>query len=336
MILITGGSGLVGSHLVTELLAQGFQVRVLVRSGESKNWIRKVMGYYMPDPDNALKKVEWANGDILDKVSLAEALQGVDYVFHCAAVVSFSRSDRKYMLDVNIRGTANLVDACLAAGIKKLVHLSSIAAIKAGLPGTFAIESNGWPEGHKLNYAYSKTQGEFEVWRGITEGLNAVILNPSVILGPGNWKSGSPKFFSTVYKRLKFYTRGVTGFVDVCDVVKVMVMFMQNNIHSQRYIVSAENLSYQQLFTAIALSLGVKPPSVYAAPALTRLAVYAGMVKSALFFSPPLITAETERSAHKVNHYSSDKLIGDTGFTFLPVESSIERIAKLFISDKKL
>jgi dihydroflavonol-4-reductase len=333
MILVTGSSGLVGSHLIASLLQKGNTVKALIRNEESKAKIVKVVGYFSNQPDDLLANIHWVYGDIADQGSLLEAFENVKQVYNCAAVVSFDKKDRKTMLETNIRGTANVVNACLDSGIEKLVHVSSIAAVKGNSSDEIITEDSGWPTGHTLNYSYSKTQGEYEVWRGITEGLNAVIINPSIILGPGNWNSGSSKFFSTVYDNLKYFTRGITGFVDVCDVVEVMISLMESDIHSQRFIVSAENISYEQLFKSIAKSLGVKEPAVYASPALTSFAVYLDAIKSAISFSRPLITKETAKSSHKVQYYSSEKLLKSLEYSFNPVNNAIERIAKQFLVD---
>lgn len=333
MILITGGSGLVGSHLIVELLKEGIQPKVLIRNEKSKDSIFKTLSLYSNKPDILFNSIHWVNGDINDRASLFDAFDDVEFVYHCAAKVSFEKGDYKNMLETNIRGTENIVDLCLEREIKKLVHVSSIAAIKGNNDSEIITEDSGWSEGHKLNYSYSKTKGELEVWRGITEGLNAVIVNPSVILGPGDWKSGSPRFFGTVNKGLKFYTRGVTGFVDVYDVVKIMILLMKSDIAGQRFIVNAENVSYELLFKYIAESLGVKAPSIYATPAMTNFAMYVDTLKSKLFFIKPLLTRDTARSAHSVKNYSSEKLLRSIDYKFTPLQQSIDHIAGIFLAE---
>jgi dihydroflavonol-4-reductase len=195
MILITGGTGLVGGHLTLRLLEKEEQVKLLIRNDESKEKLKKTFSFYSSTPEILLNKIEWAYGDVTDLFTLHDAIRNVDRVYHCAAKVSFDRQHKKEMMDTNIRGAANIVNVCLGFGIKKLLHVSSIAAIKNSAEGEIITENNQWPSGNSLTYAYSKTQAEFEIWRGINEGLQAVIVNPSVILGPGDWSCGSPKFF---------------------------------------------------------------------------------------------------------------------------------------------
>jgi dihydroflavonol-4-reductase len=333
MILITGGTGLLGGHLTYRLLEMENQVRLLVRSEESKSKLQKLFSYYTNTPGTLLEKIEWVFGDILDKSVIENSFNGVDRVYHCAAAVSFEPRNKRAMLDTNIRGTANIVNACLESGIKKLVYVSSIAAIKGTTDKDYATENDNWPSGNRLNYQYSKTQAEFEVWRGINEGLSAVIVNPSVILGPGQWNSGSSVFFPTVFKGLNYYTKGVTGFVDVTDVAEVMIELMESGIQGERFIVSAENLSYEDIFNLIADSLEVKRPSKYVSRTLTDIAWKIDYIRSKLFFSNPFLTKETARASHTIQQYSSDKIKQAIGFSFKPLSQSIKRIASQFKND---
>ncbi|MBN1117842.1 MAG: NAD-dependent epimerase/dehydratase family protein [Bacteroidales bacterium] len=329
MILITGGTGLAGSHLVLQLLRKGEKLKILIRSESSKSIFENLIKILAEENENHLKTVEYSFGDILDKASLEEAFVGVTHVYHCAAMVSFNRSDRKKMLDTNIRGTANVVNCCLEHGVKKLVHVSSVAAVKSSAENKKIVEDNGWPTGKNLDYAYSKTESEFEVWRGISEGLNAVIVNPSVILGFGDPKKSSTKLFGRVKQGMKFFTRGITGFVDAEDVARAMVMLMESDVQAERYIVNAENLSYEELFAKMAGALKVKPPKHYAGRFLTEIAWRAEFFLSLILFKKPILTKGTARTSHVKQYYSSDKLTNAFNFKFTSIDNTIKRVASL-------
>ena len=327
MILVTGSSGLVGSHLLIKLLKKRSKIKALIRDTQSKEKIRKVFQYYTKDSDRLLTQIEWHLGDITDYVSLEEAFDNVDYVYHCAAVISFNSRDRSLMSAVNIQGTSNIVNLCLVKGIKKLVHVSSIAAIAKPVSGNLYTEKSLLPQGKLSAYSFTKSQSELEVWRGVTEGLNAVIINPSIILGPGNWNSGSGKLFSQVFKGMKFFTRGVTGFVDVHDVVRLMMELMESDIHAERYIVSAANLSYEEVFKKIAAGLGAKAPKYYASPFLTSIVWRMDRLLSIVLFRKPLLTRQSAKASHIIQNYTSEKLVNQTGFKFTPLEQTIKQTA---------
>ena len=223
MILVTGGTGLLGSHLLLELARSGKNVRALKRKSSNISQVRKVFLYYVQNADELLQNIEWFEGDLLDFGSIEDSLEGVKEIYHAGAVVSFYPSDHKSMLKVNIEGTANLVNLALEKAISKFCYVSSVSTLGRADNLGLTDEETYWKASNKNSqYAISKYGAEREVWRGIEEGLNAVIVNPSVILGPGDWKSGSPAFFSRIGKGLKFYTSGINGFVDVRDVSKAM------------------------------------------------------------------------------------------------------------------
>lgn len=323
MILVTGGSGLVGSHLLHKLLKSKESVRVLIRTKESISSIETVFSYYNSGNSDLLKKVEWVYGDILNKSDLAEAFKNVNKVYHCAAYVSFNEKERKVINEINIIGTRNIVNACIGNEVDKLVYVSSVAAVKVSPDSKYTSEANGWPGGKLTAYPNSKTQSEYEVWRGIAEGLNAIIVNPSVILGPGNWDRGSSLIIKKVYKGMKYYTSGKTGFVDVRDVVDAMVLLMKSDIHSRRFILNGANLSYQTLFTKLARYLKVKPPEKQASPVLTELAWRLAKIYSILTISQPVITKNAVRASRRIQNYSSERIIEETGFRFTNIEETI-------------
>ncbi|MDO9615746.1 MAG: NAD-dependent epimerase/dehydratase family protein, partial [Bacteroidota bacterium] len=194
MILVTGGTGLVGAHLLYELTNSGLRVKALRRQQSNTDWVKKIFSYYTDQVETLFSQIEWVEGDILDYFSLEEALKGITSIYHCAAIVSFHGDDNDMMLNNNVKGTGNLIDAAIHNGVSKFCHVSSIAALGKTQDGSQITEDTYWtPSKRKTGYSLSKFFSEMEVWRGIEEGLEAVIVNPSIIIGPGNWDIGSPK-----------------------------------------------------------------------------------------------------------------------------------------------
>src|SRR5665213_3429056 len=254
MILVTGSTGFLGSELATQLVKQYGNTRCTKRA---KSKIPEILIPFQ-------KQIEWVDADLMDVFALEDALKGITQVYHCAAWVSLKQADKKKMINANVTGTANLVNLCLQNNIR-LVHVSSIAAIGLAKPGDLVTENHHLDQATETDgYAISKLESEMEVWRGIAEGLDAVIINPSIIIGADAGTAGSGQLFETVRKGLKFYTSGSSGFVDVEDVAKCMIALMNNNISGERYIISAENWNYKELTAEIANGFGIKPPSIFA------------------------------------------------------------------------
>lgn len=334
MILITGGTGLLGSHVLLRLLQDGQKVRAIVREGGKPEKALEVWKYYIPDAAAMLKKAEWFSTDISNKAKLTEAFEGIEQIYHCAALVSFDPRKKAEMVNVNVTGTRNIVDLSLENNIKKLVHVSSVAAIGNNSHHGEITEKDKWPVKPKSIYSKTKTDAELEVWRGIYEGLNAVIVNPSVILGPGLWQQSSARFFDVLYKGLKYYTSGATGFVDVVDVADAMIRLMNADVTGERYILNGANLSYQTLFEKIAKALKVNPPHRLASPAMITLAWRFEWLKSYLTGKSPLITRDSTASAQKQKTYSAKKIIEKTGLSFHNINDTIARIAEMYMNEK--
>jgi dihydroflavonol-4-reductase len=335
MIVVTGGTGLVGSHLLLELLKADNTVRVLIRKDSKPEKVFTVWKHYVPDPEKLLGKIEWYPCDITDKFALSEALIGADQVYHCAARVSLDGTNKRNMYEVNVLGTHNIVNICLELNVKKLVHVSSIAAIGKAMNGTILSEADGWPVKSKSIYSQTKTLGELEVWRGIAEGLNADIVNPSVIIGPGDWQQSSSRFFDVIFRGLKYYTKGTTGFVDVRDVTKAMILLMNSEISGERFILNSANMSIKDFFEKIALSLEVKAPARYASPLLTSLAWEIEYIKYLFSGLMPKITRQSARTSHTVRQYSGKKIIDQLNFVYTPIDESIANTARLYLQEKK-
>ena len=336
MILVTGGTGFVGAHLLVQLLNKGKTIRAIRRSDDLK-LTRKIFSYYFDDVENAINNIEWIDADILDINALKDVFKDdITEVYHCAATVSFNPKDKQKMMAVNINGTANIVNLSLIYKVKKLCHVSSIAALgRTELPESFVTEDTHWKQSKQnSNYAVSKYGGEREVWRGIQEGLDSVIVNPSVILGPGDWSKGSAQIFSTLAKGTMFYTKGVNGYVDVKDVAKAMIALMDSDIINEHFILSAENLSYQDLFSKMLIVYGKKVPTVHATRPLLEVGWRAEKIKSFLTGISPLITKETARTSRNKYNYSSDKIIKALDFAFTPIDKTIKDTCELYLKEK--
>jgi len=341
MIFVTGGTGMVGANLLFDLVSKGARVRALKRPGSSLHRTEKIFSYYSSEYQSLMKKIEWVEGDILEKDNLRDLLADVDQIYHAAAIISFDPRDRELMIHNNCTGTANLVDLALSLQIPKFCYVSSIAAIGTPPEGIEANEDHPWRNNMDHSaYSESKYLSEMEVWRVIFQGLNAVIVNPSVILGPGDWKSGSSLLFSSVWKGLKFYTRGATGFVDVRDVTLAMTRLMDDevweNVKNQRYILNVENISFRELFSKIADSLHVKRPKYFANDLWLNLAWRLSAFKSFLTGKQPSITRETARSANRLSYYDGSKICRTIGFKYKPIEASIDHFSRIFLQDLNL
>ncbi|WP_428664917.1 NAD-dependent epimerase/dehydratase family protein [Runella sp.] len=323
IVFVTGTNGLIGSVVVRRLLKEGYPVRGL-RRAESD--VRLLQDIY--------SQIEWIEGDILDVITLEKALEGVSYVVHTAAVVSFIPRDRTQMYEINVRGTANVVNAALTAGIKKLAFVSSVAALGRPNPNKSAEnelividEEQKWEESSlNSHYGKSKYLAELEVWRGVAEGLSAVVVNPSMVLGEGDWQRSSTQLFKYVYDEKKYYTEGLVNYVDVEDVAEAMVKLLFSAIKNERYILSAGHVTYRELFTKIADAFGKQPPvkavSSFMAETIWRFEA----VRSWLTGSKPLITKETAKTARTKLVYDGQKIKKAIDFEYKTLNETVKRV----------
>ena len=321
MILVTGGSGLLGSCLINQLLKNNEKVKAIYNNTPLTN---------LPSPNLVTEQC-----DILDVYALEDAMQNITEVYHCAGLVSFNPKDEKKIFSINVDGTANVVNAALNAGVNKLVHVSSVAALGRIRPGQLINEKMEWtPETSNSQYGHSKYLGEMEVWRGVAEGLNAVAINPSIILGAGNWNEGSTKIFKSVYDEFPWYTEGISGFVDVEDVAAAMRALMKSDITAEKFIVSADNISYQHLFSIIAKAFNKKVPSKKVTTFLAALTWRLEAIKSKFNGTSPLLTKETAHTAMTKVEYDNSKLLRALPqFNYQPIEKSIETICKALLQN---
>lgn len=330
MITVTGATGLLGSRLLFDLLSSGYTVRALKRRSSNTEYIRHVFSFYTDDHDKLFNKVEWVDFDILDIDSVIDVLDGTSKLYHAAAFVSFNPADRKKMLRNNIQGTANIVNACLELKVEKLCHVSSTSALGPVTQGGMVTEDVMWvPEKRHTAYSESKFRSEMEVWRGIEEGLQAVIVNPSIIFGPGFWEKGSSSMFTVINKGLRYYPGGVTGFVSVKDVSECMIRLMNRPVSGERFIISAQNMAYREVFGMIARSLHVSPPDTEVTPFLAGIAWRLDALRS-FFTGKRIITSEAVRAGSKKTYFSNEKIKKELGIEFQNMGDVINEIGKVF------
>jgi nucleoside-diphosphate-sugar epimerase len=315
-VFVTGGTGLVGGQLIRELLKQQRTIKALYRS-------QIPAGMQHP-------AIEWIKGDVLDISLLKEVMTGITHVYHCAAIVSFDPAKKMEMFKINIEGTANVVNAALYAGIEKMVFVSSVAALgRVKNDRTYRVtEKINWTkETSESNYSKSKYLAELEVWRGIGEGLSAVMVNPVIILGAGDWTKGSAAMFKSGYDEFPWYTMGSGGYVDVVDVVKAMTDLMESSIEAQRFILCAEHKTYKEIFTMIAEGFGKKPPHKEAKPFMAAIVWRLEAIKGMLSSKSPLLTKETATTALATVHFEQDKLLTYLpNFMYTPLRDTINRV----------
>ena len=324
MVLVTGGTGLLGSHLLFKLASDGTKVKALFRNSERIEHVKKIFNHYNPErSEQYFKNIIWIEGDILDIPSLEDAMRGCELVYHCAGLVSFHRRDYFQLMKINREGTANVVNVALNVGVKKLCHVSSTAAI-GGDSGGVLNEATPWKQNPTTSgYSISKYSAEKEVWRGVEEGLDAVIVNPSVIFGAGFWEESSLSIFRTVSKGLKYYTPGKNAFVDARDVAEIMVNLMNSSIKNERFLCIAENIQFKYLIDLIAAKLN-KPVPHKAAPqwAMGFVCKLAWLIAKFRGVKP-MITSETARTAFKSMEYDNSKVCKALNFEFRPLETTI-------------
>lgn len=315
MILVTGATGFLGAELIHQLTGQNLKIRAIKRATSTVPALIK---------DNPL--IEWAVADINDPETLAEAFEGITQVYHCAAFISFDPKDKAKLLRINIEGTSNVVNLCLDHHIR-LVHVSSVAALGNAKKGEQITEQDFWEYDPKVHaYAISKYEGEMEVWRGIAEGLDAVIVNPSVIIGKNAGFQGSGAIFKLIKDGLKFYTDGATGIVDVEDVAKSMIILMNSKISGERFTLSADNLNYKEFFAEIAKGFEVNAPSREAYPWMLGLAWRAAKLVALFTGKAPALTKDAARSSFNLSYYSNKKIKSAIQIEFKPLKQSIEEV----------
>jgi len=300
------------------------------------NFTKKIFSYYSEKSHELFNKIEWVNAEVGDLQSLQIAMKGIEKVYHCAAIVSFHENEKDLMFKTNIEGTANIVKAALYCGVKKICYVSSIAAIgRAEREVDLITEETPWEESpNNSNYSKSKYASEQIIWDGAKNGLDCVIVNPSIIVGPGDWKKGSANLITTVWKGINFYTLGVNGYVDVRDVSKAMIKLMDSEIKNERFILSSENLTYRDLFFLIADSLNCKRPKIKISKLMGKIILKLSFILKVLGKGSDVVSPETLRTANTAYFYSGEKIRNQLGFEFIPIKKSIDDTCKIFLSEE--
>jgi dihydroflavonol-4-reductase len=322
-ILLTGGTGFLGAYIIKNLVEKGYRVRAIRRSSKTPFFI----------PENIWEQVEWVEGDVLDLVSLQEAMQDIDGLIHAAALVSFYKKDKRQLYHTNVEGTANVVNIALENNIRRLVHVSSVAALGRKTKSELVSEDRKWESSkNNTHYAISKHGAEMHVWRAFAEGIEGVIVNPSTILGFGDWHQSSCAIFRNAYNGFPWYTRGVNGFVGVEDAAEAVVQLYLSTIHQQRFIINTDNWSFQQLFSCIADGFNKRRPYREATPFLGSLAWRMEAVRSLFSGKKPLLTKETARVAHSKTSFDNSALLQALpGFSYKPLETVIGEACKKYL-----
>lgn len=328
MIFVTGGTGLLGSHLLVELTQQNDAIVALYRSSSKVEQVKKVFDYYLKDQAKSrFEKITWKEGDVLDVPRLEELMEGAKHVYHCAAIVSFERKAFNKMMNINRQGTENVVNCALHHKVAHFCHISSTSAVgnKSLSTNELINEDAKWVNSvENSGYSVSKYSSEKEVWRGIQEGLNAVIVNPSIVFGAGNWNDSSLKIFRTVAKGLKFYSTGSNAFVDARDVAKIMVLLVEQKVTNERFLCVGENASFKTVFDLIAQKLGKKPPKYKVSPLLMGIAWRLSSFWAAITFSSPTITRSSAKNAFSHTRFDNSKIKKQLNYSFYSLEESIQ------------
>ena len=332
MILVTGGTGLVGSHLLVRLTQENEPIRAIYRTPESIEKTKNVFSYYPNISPELFNTIEWVQADITDVPSMIPAFKGVKKVYHCAAIISFDPADYRTMRKVNIHGTAIIANLAIDAKVEKLCFVSSIATIGDDLKREFANEENDWGGNEKNNgYAITKYGAETEVWRASQEGVDVVIVNPGVILGSGFWDSGSGKMFTQIHKGFQFYSEGVTGFIGVKDVINAMVQLMQSNCKNERFILVSENKSFKEVLFSIAEAFGKKKPTRCVQPWQASLLWRWEWLASKITSRKIRMSKYTAKTLFRKTYYSSEKCKKQLEVTFKSVQEVVKQVSKEYL-----
>lgn len=332
MILVTGSTGLVGSHLLYKLVSNNEKVRAIYRSERKLDLVKNVFATYTENYTALFEAIEWVKADILDIPSLTEAFKNITHVYHCAAFVSFEPDKYHILRKTNIEGTANIVNFCISYNVKKLCHVSSIATLGKPINNEQITEETAWnPEDDNNVYAITKYGAEMEVWRGTQEGLNAVIVNPGVILGAGIWRFGTGSLFKKAHKGLKYYTSGTIGLIDVDDVTSVMILLMKNDITNNNFVLVAENWTYKQFLQTLAQSVNAKKPEKLASSFLLSIGWKLDLLTHKLTGKRRQLTKNLSSSLASETFYSSEKLKNELNYSFNDIEKTIYEIGQSYL-----
>ena len=333
MILVTGGTGLVGSHLIYQLTLENNVIRATHRADSDIERVKLLFKFYSKDFNQLFKKIEWIEADLNNLSQLQDAFKDISFVYHCAAYISFDPSRYETLRRVNIRGTANIVNLCIKNKIKKLCHVSSVATLGYNIK---EIDENNYWDGnkHKSAYAISKYGAEMEVWRGVQEGVKSVIINPGVIIGPGFSKSAFGTIIKMVNNKKRFHTCGKTGYVDVRDIANIMIRLMNSKIENERYIVINKNLSYKEVIDMVSSNLGLKKKSTFLSKPRLIIALVFDLVSSKFFNKERKLSKALCKSLTRNFNYSSKKIKKSLNFEFTSILETFEKSCQFYSQEK--
>lgn len=325
MYLITGCNGLIGSYIARELLAQGQQIRAIKRPESDLSLVEDIAS-----------QIEWLEGDVLDIFSLSDAMKGVDCVIHAAAMVSLTSREHDKMFRVNVEGTENVVNTALETGVKKLCYISSVAALGTPDEGKYTIDENvKWKNHATSEYAITKERAEREVWRGATEGLNVLVLNPSTVLAYGDWNKSSSAIFKYLWKGAKYYPSGKLNYIDIKDLVQITCQLLKMDITSERFILNAGAISFRELFANIAKKFNKKNPNTALTAWKASLACRMEALLSFLQNRDPKITKYAVKAASSNHIYLNDKVLKVLpNFKFTDLEETLTITCKKYLSSQ--
>lgn len=331
MILVTGGTGLVGSHLLYKLVQKHPHIRATYRTQKKVDKVRQVFSYYTADVDTLFGRIEWVEATLNDLPKLESAFKDVTHVYHCAALVSFDPGQYHQLRKVNIEGTANVVNLCVSHKVKKICYVSSVAATGQSESGKAITEETPWnKEADHSVYAITKYGAELEVWRGTQEGVPAVIVNPGIIVGPGFWRDSSGSLIRFIDKGLKYYTTGISGYVDIDDVVEPMLQLMESDISNERYILVAENLSFKDFAYSVAKCLEVNPPKKQVKNWQLKIAWRLDWLNAFLRKKRRKLTKQAVYSLTHNSVYESDKIKKAFNYQFMDMDKSIAQTCSFY------
>ena len=331
MILVTGGTGMVGAHLLVECVKKKQNLVATFRREESIDVVKKVFESIAPEYLKDFALIQWKKAPLNDINALDDAFQGVEYVYHCAAKVSFADHKTESLKKSNIEGTANVVNVALKHKVKKLAYVSSIASIGAEKNIKQINEESNWEANQNHTaYAYTKYGAELEVWRASQEGLPVVIINPGVILGGQLWNRSSASLFQNVANGLRFYPTGDTALVSLDDVIFTLVHLMESDIKNERFILVAENLSQKELFEKIANSLGKKPPSIPLKASVLYSLFILEKTLDLLFIRKNFLNIPFIQTLCNKQHYIGSKICSRINFEYTKIDECIVEIGKSY------
>ncbi len=337
MILVTGGTGLIGSHLLYKLVSTNKSVRAIYRREHTLDRVKHVFSYYSENHSALFESIEWVKADLNDIPALQIAFNNVTHVYHCAAFVSFEPDKYHQLRKINIEGTANIVNLCIANAIKKICYVSSIAAIGHPVnPNELITETTEWnSEEDNSVYAITKYGAEMEVWRGTQEGIAAVIVNPGIVLGPGFWKGGSSgNLFRLIHKGMRYYGSGTSAYIDVWDLTTIMLALMEGPIENERFIIISENQSFKDFQEKVAKSLGVQPAKKEASQLLLGIGWRLDWLNHKVFGKRRTLSKHMAKSVSTKTLYDNSKIKSALDYNFKPIDVSIDKVSQYFKQDQ--